>query len=53
MRVPALPCAARGTDGGRHYRPIMRLTPSQFQLKNPIIPWSFEPAGLQPRKTNC
>src|ERR1700693_4142211 len=34
------------------YDRIMQLTPTGFQLKNSIIPWSFEPAGLQPRKIN-
>jgi hypothetical protein len=28
------------------------LTERRAAGKSPIIPWSFEPAGLQPRKTN-
>jgi hypothetical protein len=29
------------------------LTESRQQRKSHVIPWSFEPAGLQPRKTTC
>jgi hypothetical protein len=29
------------------------LTERLAAPKSIVIPWSFEPAGLQPRKTNC
>jgi hypothetical protein len=34
-------------------KPMAGLTESREQRKSHVIPWSFEPAGLQPRKTTC
>jgi hypothetical protein len=34
-------------------KPMSGLTESRRQRKSHVIPWSFEPAGLQPRKTTC
>jgi hypothetical protein len=34
-------------------KPMTGLTERRQQRKSHVIPWSFEPAGLQPRKTTC
>ena len=34
-------------------KPMTGLTERRQQRKSDVIPWSFEPAGLQPRKTTC
>ena len=36
----------------RSLYPMVTLTERDAWRKNPLIPWSFEPAGLQPRKIN-